>query len=246
MIACLAQSFSANPEKYLTSIGIPSNALDINSLEVKAILALGDKDVKERILNNDLAGFVKLLDTKGYLSWNKMLSPKGDLDNLQINDKLQDFLIQSFKDTPELQEYIKSFESLANATTNSKTAVEAVVVAIAIAYVLVLVHSQVGVSYNVAVALNVAAAVNVVAKVNVKVSGEVASTLVTANPVLKIYGLETQTNDTYVVNAYVEQTLNQIVDVSKQVVGSNVISDQDLKSALRVPVTQKMIDLGMF
>lgn len=253
----VAQSFSSDPKKYLASIGMPSNALDINSLEVKAVLALGDKEVREAINNNDLTRFVKLLDAKGYLSVNKMSTKS----SLEINDRLQGYLIQSFKEIPELQGYVKNFESLANSKSKSKSSVssvnpdsgesiDAIFVAIVAVYVLVVVHSQLGVSYNVVAVLNVGVGVNIAVETNVTVSGVDESSINMNNPVLKIYGLETQTNDIYVANAYVEQTLDQIVDMTKQLEISrdvrSVMSDQVLRESLRAPVTQRMIDLGMF
>ena len=65
-----AQSFSQDPQGYLQSKGIRDCILDFNSVEVKATLALGDFEIKRAIESYDLDEFLRLLESKNYISFN--------------------------------------------------------------------------------------------------------------------------------------------------------------------------------
>ena len=66
----MAESFSLDPQGYLQSKGLRDCIIDLNSVEVKAILALGDSEIKRAIESNDLDGFLRLLESKKYISVN--------------------------------------------------------------------------------------------------------------------------------------------------------------------------------
>ena len=89
----VAEAFSNNPNNYLTSIGLSSCNLDLNSVEVKAILALGDKEIRQAIVDYDLPKYVRLLHEKNYLNWNT--------DHYDF--VYQNFLDQCFANVPELE-----------------------------------------------------------------------------------------------------------------------------------------------
>lgn len=61
------QRFSENPKAYLAEKGIMGVTLDMNSREVKVVLALGDKEVREAALKGDVRRYLQLLESKGLL-----------------------------------------------------------------------------------------------------------------------------------------------------------------------------------
>jgi len=62
--------FSANPKAYLAERGITDIELDMNSREVKIVLALGDERVREAAMNGDARRYLQLLEERGLLNLN--------------------------------------------------------------------------------------------------------------------------------------------------------------------------------
>lgn len=62
--------FSANPKAYLAEKGIIGVNLDLNSREVKIVLALGDGAVREAAMNGDTQRYLQLLESRGLLGIN--------------------------------------------------------------------------------------------------------------------------------------------------------------------------------
>ena len=65
----IAEAFSNDPNGYFVSIGLSSCKLDLNSAEIKAILALGDPEIRQAVADYDLTRYVRLLHEKNYLNW---------------------------------------------------------------------------------------------------------------------------------------------------------------------------------
>lgn len=61
------QRFSADPKAYLDERGITGVTLDMNSREVKVVLALGDSEVREAAVKGDVRRYLQLLESKGLL-----------------------------------------------------------------------------------------------------------------------------------------------------------------------------------
>jgi len=57
----IAKAFNENPKQYLRSIGLGDVDLDMNSIEVKSALALGDIDVQEAIKSNNINKYIELI-----------------------------------------------------------------------------------------------------------------------------------------------------------------------------------------
>jgi len=66
------QRFSENPKAYLAERGIMGVTLDLTSREVKVVLALGDKEVREAALKGDVRRYLQLLESKGLLGIDAM------------------------------------------------------------------------------------------------------------------------------------------------------------------------------
>jgi len=62
--------FSADPKGYLAEKGIIGVDLDLNSREVKIVLALGDGAVREAAMNGDTQRYLQLLESRGLLGIN--------------------------------------------------------------------------------------------------------------------------------------------------------------------------------
>jgi hypothetical protein len=62
--------FSANPKAYLAERGITDIELDMNSREVKIVLALGDERVREAATKGDASRYLQLLEERGLLNFN--------------------------------------------------------------------------------------------------------------------------------------------------------------------------------
>jgi len=59
--------FTADPKGYLTERGISPDALDLNSREVKIVLALGDAEVRGAAMDGDIRRYLSLLEERGIL-----------------------------------------------------------------------------------------------------------------------------------------------------------------------------------
>jgi hypothetical protein len=227
----IAQQFSSNPEAYLESIGYGDISLDLESAEVKTALALGDIDVRNAIEQKDLSLFINLLQNKGYLD----LEP-----SIQIGNDLKNYLMTKYENDPFLKAHIEEFQ-------NSEVYASPVIVALL--YALVGVVSQAAAVYNVAVAINAALWINLESWTNVHHDSIDLQSSTISNPVLKIWGLETNQNDVYVINEIIESNLDEIVemivnlDVYKN--STNKITVDELRTILRKPITDKMLESGI-
>lgn len=61
--------FTANPKGYMAERGISPDALDLNSREVKIVLALGDAEVRFAARNGDIRRYLGLLEERGILGY---------------------------------------------------------------------------------------------------------------------------------------------------------------------------------
>lgn len=61
--------FSADPKGYLAERGISPDALDLNSREVKIVLALGDAEVRAAAKSGDIRRYLDLLEERGILGY---------------------------------------------------------------------------------------------------------------------------------------------------------------------------------
>ena len=70
-----------------------------------------------------------------------------------------------------------------------------------------------------------------------------------ANPILKIWGIETDQDDIFIINELIDQKVEKLIEAMKIVAQYQnreiKMSDDELKSYLRKPITQEMIDLGL-
>ncbi|HOI41335.1 MAG TPA: hypothetical protein PK523_00185 [Elusimicrobiales bacterium] len=64
--------FSADPARYLAERGITDIKLDLDSREVKVVLALGDKRVRDAAMRGDAKRYMELLEERGLLDYNDM------------------------------------------------------------------------------------------------------------------------------------------------------------------------------
>lgn len=277
----VAKEFSQDPKRYLRSIGLGDVDLDIDCVEVKAVLALGDQEIKDALVRNDYNEYINLLESKNYLNYN----------TIKCDKELANYLSQQIDDNPQLKALMKQEADLS-------PGIQAV--AIFPFYAVAVAVSQAAVAYNVAaavnagVAINVGAWVNVAAWVNVSTPSSASSSAssgvstsgtmeisagggcstsnchmaaaaksaeygsfanrlthesFTNNPVLKIWGYETNKSDLYVVNPLIERQVEEItnmvenLDIYKRT--KHKLKTEELKNLLRKPVTQKMIDFGL-
>lgn len=61
--------FSADPKAYLAGMGIKDTVLDLNSREVKIVLALGDAEVRDAAMKSDIGRYLRLLEERGILAY---------------------------------------------------------------------------------------------------------------------------------------------------------------------------------
>lgn len=73
--------FSADPKAYLKERGIIGVDLDLNSREVKIVLALGDEAVRGAALKGDTRRYLQLLESRGLLGINATSVMKGVGEN---------------------------------------------------------------------------------------------------------------------------------------------------------------------
>ena len=221
------QSFLNDPQKYFTSMGIDNCNIDLNSVEMKAILAMRDQDVKNAIIARDLHKFIQLLESKNYIS----------SGHIYFNGFLKKHLEHQLANNQDIKKLLKEWPEI----TEASPFVWATVIAIVVAAV-----------YIVA-AVEVYFWVDTVGLPDDKPTSAMPSPLNPGfnfdNPVLKIWGLETQSNDILVVNELIEQNVDRLValienmDVYKK---SNMqMEHEDLKNLIRKPVTQYFIDAGL-
>ena len=89
----IAQSFSQNPQGYFASKGLSDSNIDMNSGEVKAILAFGDPEIRNAIESKDLDRFVHLLESKQYISLDNNSSIKAYIESqIKANKEVLDDL----------------------------------------------------------------------------------------------------------------------------------------------------------
>lgn len=78
----LAQQFNQDPDSLLSKYGIvPGIELNINSPQIKAIMALSDKEVVEALEQKDFVRYLTLLENKG------ILTPGSSLSSITIRPK---------------------------------------------------------------------------------------------------------------------------------------------------------------
>lgn len=80
--------FSADPKAYLAEKGIVDIDLDLNSREVRIVLALGDDAVREAALKGDTARYLQLLENKGLLDLNSVSAFKTFEKDKNIDSQL--------------------------------------------------------------------------------------------------------------------------------------------------------------
>jgi len=68
--------FSANPKAYLAAMGVSETALDLNSREVKIVLALGNAEVRDAALKGDTRRYLRLLEDMGILGYTSPAATK--------------------------------------------------------------------------------------------------------------------------------------------------------------------------
>jgi hypothetical protein len=201
----IAEAFTQDPQGYLTSIGLSSCSLDLNSAEVKAILALGDKDIRQAVIDSDLPKYVRLLHEKNYLNWGSSYN----------NYIYQNLLEQCFVNVPELKQELE----------------------------------RLGVGYLPYIATYYILFVEPAVMIHI-VGSDNKDLKVLANPVIKIWGTENNPNDNvYVINEIIEHQIEQIIEVlkyiaqcqNKEIKATNV----ELRSYLRKPITQQLIDYNL-
>ena len=221
----VAQTFSNNPQEYLNSIGLGNTILDINSVEVKTLLALGDNDIRMALQNDDLQLFITLLQNKNYLSMN----------NNYISSDLENYLIKQYNLDPDLQKHIKEFPMI----TKQQSFVFGPV-----AWVIAVVAEAVAAAYNVVVSVNFGFWINVATEVNTCGTVGVATQL--NNPVLKIWGLSKNEGDIPVIHELIEQNVEKVVKMVEQTdiykAAQPTLTHDELKEWLRKPITQYFID----
>jgi hypothetical protein len=61
--------FSADPKAFLAGMGITGTVLDLNSREVKIVLALGDPEVRDAAMRGDTRRYLRLLEDRGILGY---------------------------------------------------------------------------------------------------------------------------------------------------------------------------------
>lgn len=60
-----ARAFAVNPTEYMTRAGFPDVKLDLNSLEVRLAMAMGDPKVRQSAAEGDAIGFVRAVMDQG-------------------------------------------------------------------------------------------------------------------------------------------------------------------------------------
>lgn len=298
----LAQRFSENPEAYVESIGLPEVTLELNSLEIRAAIAMGDPDIRNAIMRNDLIGYVALLEER-YI----------DYTHIQIDKDLEEFLKIEIERNPELKRVLSKYK---DDNLSFRAAYPIFVAVPMVAYAMYAVASQAAIAYNAAAAINAYAAINLSFWLNVhssvntstntssSISSSASSTsafnvdsssvstssvnttqysyfqtmypvsssansyvvvntsekihsditdvhdnVITRNPVIKIWGAETNNDDIPVLHQLIE---NNVEDVAKMIESSKFyqeaeekITPEELRNILRKPITQKMVDQGL-
>ena len=222
----VAQLFSQDPQSYFNSKGLQNCNIDMNSGEIKAIIALGDKEIREAISLNDISKFLRLLEEKNYITF----------DNAYFNGSLTKYFESELTNNSDFQDVLKNLPL----STISKGNANLVFLSPAIFIHFMLIYTQIE--------------VNPIKEPDfpVDLSYSTAKSLTGFdfnNPVLKIWGLETNSNDIYVVNELIEKKIDEIVDVFENfILNKNFtfnMSREDLKTWIRKPVTQYFIEVGL-
>jgi len=219
----VAKSFSADPQGYFESKGLEGFNIDLNSVEIKAILALGDQDVRRAIEANDLFGFIRILENKKYISF----------DNVYSNLSMKEYIASQIKDNKKLLEDLPVIDKA------PFWFIAVGVVAYVVAATMFWVYMSIEVygpdgkpSYKIGQGGNGS-----------------GSGFSFDNPVLKLWGLKTNSSDIPVVNELLDQNLDKMVDVIEMMdvyqQSNEKMERQDLKNWLRKPVTQYFIDNGL-
>lgn len=73
-----AGRFSANPNGYLAERGLDGAQLDLESKEVKTVLALGDERVRETARRGDTGEYLRLMEARGLLQFNSLTELSAD------------------------------------------------------------------------------------------------------------------------------------------------------------------------
>jgi len=220
----IAQSFSLDPQSYLNSKGIKFCNIDINSVEVKTIIALGDKEVRDAIITNDLPAFLRLLEAKKYITF----------DNTYFNGTLKNYLESEVLNNADIKKLLKNMPEI-----NEKAIF---LVAAVVAYVAVATMFWVYISIETRIS-------SPEPNIHTDITALFSHGYDFNNPVLKIWGLENNSHDVLVVNELIEQNLDKLVDMIEMMdvyqQSSPKMKHEDLKNWLRKPITQYFIDAGL-
>jgi hypothetical protein len=266
-----AEIFSKDPNKYLVSIVLDGVTLDTNSVEVKVALALGDVDVRNAINQNDIELFVKVLEDKGYLDYSNITIDKDlndFLENKLANDPDFKKFIESLGSNTEnlsrhviypvfvwvyvgvIQEVAVGFNYGAGINAAAWINVE---------YWLnihqdINTYSSYDTDFNYQTFVDSAYDYDIhtnftlTAKLSFGIS-DVETNIITKNPVLKIWGMETNSKDTYILNEIIDQ---HVENAAKMIESTSVyksspekIEPTKLRNLLRKPITEKFIDLDL-
>jgi len=63
----LAVEFASNPNEFIKKAGYNDMNISVNERIIKSILALADRDIREKLETKDLRGFIRLCKEKGYV-----------------------------------------------------------------------------------------------------------------------------------------------------------------------------------
>lgn len=218
-----ANDFSKNPEEYLKKNGIINADFDLESVETRVILALGDSDIRESLSSNNITKFVNLLHEKKYIEYN----------NLKLNNSLESYIEYHSKKDPD-------FAKTLNKYLNDPE-IEAAVF-FATLWVVAVVIEEVAAVYNVGAAVNVEFYFNVHSDVNAwgdafsdalydidsyvdynvgislsalpkdedfKVTTKKSENMVFNNPILKLWSYNKNGKDIFVVDEVIDRNVEE-------------------------------------
>ncbi|MDR0207004.1 MAG: hypothetical protein LBI45_07095 [Bacteroidales bacterium] len=212
----IAISFSNDPQGYFKAKGLSSCSIDINSVEVKAVLAFADQDIKNAILANDLPKFVEVLQTKNYLSF----------DNAYFNGILKNYL--ESKDIQELLAEIPTMKA-------KESCIVPLVVAVAFHFYYAVtnyfyLYSKVEVNTS---------AYSVFDSKGYNFKNPVLKIWSLETKDTDIFVINE------LIEKYVDEIANVIENMNIYKQSENKLSHTDLKNWIRKPVTQRFIDEGL-
>jgi hypothetical protein len=228
----IAREFMGDPTAYLRKYGFDQK-IDLDEGMLKLILALGDEEINQMIVSNDVTGFVHLLAKKN------LLNPQYLKISLSDSDKQE---LSKFADQLQIDP--------GNESGGGGDGLVCTLAAVCVVYVALGVASFVAVMATLGVTINVSAAMTVVytvaAYTEVKVRGvsrsELKNSIAENNPVFKIWGLKGNTTNTFIaVDKYIEREVASMIE-TLEVLNPNLfnnISKEKLSDFLKLNIVMQ-------